>query len=66
MIYTTKYDALEAVERAPWDEYGSALCGSDIWGTHGQFAGPRAGNNFTYERAVGEVERYFGADTNNE
>lgn len=59
MLYTSKSEALKAVEQAPWDEYGGALSGSDIWGTQGQFAGPRAANNFTYERAIGEVERYF-------
>lgn len=52
---TTKAQALEAVENAAWDENDSALSGADIWGTHGEFAGPRAASFFTYRLAVEEA-----------
>jgi hypothetical protein len=55
----TKEEALAAVEAAPWDEYNSALQGSDIWGVHGEFASPRATNNYSYDQAVAVVEDYF-------
>ena len=53
----TKQQAIEAVEKAPWDECGSGLQGSDIWGVRGQFAAPRAVSNYTYEQALAEAEK---------
>jgi hypothetical protein len=58
-IITTKEEALNAVEQAAWDESNSALSGSDIWGSHGQFASQRASGFFTYDLARKEVERAF-------
>lgn len=61
-IIDTRDAALRAVETAPWDEYGSALSGADIWGTRGQFAAPRASSFFSYELARQEVARYYGEE----
>ena len=57
-LITTKAAAMAAVESAAWDENDSSLSGSDIWGTHGEFAAPRAASFFTYRLAMQEVERY--------
>ncbi len=51
--------AIACVELAPWDEYGSALEGNEIWGSRGEFASRYAGSNFTYESAIRACNEYF-------
>lgn len=58
----SKAEAIAAVERAPWDEYGSALSGADIWGCGsiddgGPWAAQRATSHHTYASALAECER---------
>ena len=62
MIITTREQAIAAVESAPWDEYGSALSGADIWGLGspadgGPWAAQRATSHYTYRSALAECER---------
>lgn len=50
IVALASHVAIEAVERAPWDEHDSALTGADIWGAHGTMA-QHAASHFTYEQA---------------
>lgn len=58
-MITTREEAIAAVENAAWDEDGSGLEGSDIWGAHGPFAAPHATSFFSYESALLTVLQHF-------